>query len=441
MQANTVQNDESKELKLGTPGVDPSLFEVTSNDLSFAILNEPESHVANRHQKNQDLSSQIKLYVNEFEQHPSYKYFIYKEGPEPEMVYMSHCVVCSESMLPASAVTDCRGVDYLTLGICPQCGFLQHTKRPPKSWYADFYRKQWDPNGQSAAQWPATIEPSKKIISRTYNFCKPGSKVLEIGSGWGTNLLTFKQFGYHAVGIEATAHRSQFIRERLGIECLTGEAEEAPIGLAPFEKESFDLIFSTNVLEHVYNTRQVIEHVYTLLKPNGLAYLDVPIYYQENLTLNTHGISHTCNFSHANFLYLLQTIGFDLVRDFSSDVHACMLVRKAPPLSEEQKKSKLKWMQSYLPHRALAFLIEKNGLGFLLNNPQRNYGCQLEWHLTLHGKTSCFFKFQYDILKSSLESLNHVVKIIRDREPLGNIKELLPIQYVYPFEGTPIWYY
>jgi ubiquinone/menaquinone biosynthesis C-methylase UbiE len=44
----------------------------------------------------------------------------------------------------------------------------------------------------------------------------------------------------------------------------------------PFEDNSVEIIFCFNVLEHIYNHKNVINEVYRVLKPNGKFYMSVP---------------------------------------------------------------------------------------------------------------------------------------------------------------------
>jgi hypothetical protein len=66
--------------------------------------------------------------------HPSYQHFTYS-GMLPPMVDLTGCLVCHTAMVPLLAVADRLGALYLTLGLCPRCGFIQHMRRPPRAFY------------------------------------------------------------------------------------------------------------------------------------------------------------------------------------------------------------------------------------------------------------------------------------------------------------------
>lgn len=383
----------------------------------------------------------IHLSVRDFAQASDYKHFWYDQS-HPPMVAYEQCVICGATMAPVSAMANQQGQRFLTLGLCLDCGFLQHIRRPPRAWYADFYRSMWDPAKRTEAAWPQQLAPRIETVRRAMTSVRAGCRVLEIGCGWGGLIATYKHLGFDCYGVEATPHRSEFIRRRLAIPCLTGEAELLPLGTEFLQPEHFDLIVSTNVLEHVYNTREVLERAHALLRPEGLLYVEIPNYYQENLTLNTHGVAHTCNFSFANFLYLLQTIGFDMVRDYSDFLNIRYLVRKAPPFTPEQRQSKLAWMKSLLPYRGLAHVLEKNGLARIPATLQSDMAVDFRWTYRPGDRPAeVFMRLQFDVLRQWAPLLHAIKRAIGERAPLETIMHLLPILYVYRSDSVPVWYY
>src|SRR3989339_962869 len=106
-----------------------------------------------------------------------------------------------------------------------------------------------------------------------------GKKLLEIGSGLGMFLLAAKNRGIDATGIEPD-------RESLEIcaEILAANSHDQRIALhsagekLPFEDETFDIIYSTQVLEHVQNPGQVLSEAVRVLKKGGQFNLIVPNY-------------------------------------------------------------------------------------------------------------------------------------------------------------------
>ena len=108
------------------------------------------------------------------------------------------------------------------------------------------------------------------------------TKLLEIGSGFGTNLATWLQeFGIDGYGVEPTspgfdagfaASRILFSANGLDPERLF----EAPGESLPFPDRTFDVVYSANVLEHTANPKKVLSEAVRVLKPGGILHMEMP---------------------------------------------------------------------------------------------------------------------------------------------------------------------
>ena len=93
----------------------------------------------------------------------------------------------------------------------------------------------------------------------------PRTKVLDFGCGPGNLLNLLLRDGFDAYGCDITAHWSKdllAVQERLGVISLT------PYRL-PFAKNTFDIVISTSVLEHVRNKEECFREIHRVLRPNG----------------------------------------------------------------------------------------------------------------------------------------------------------------------------
>lgn len=130
------------------------------------------------------------------------------------------------------------------------------------------------------------IEYFKKEIARYSNdYDFTGKKLLEIGAGVGSLILTARnKYGIDAYGVEPSENEfSPFseISETLFKEykldnsvILNAKAESLP-----FESNSFDLVYSTNVLEHVDDPTKVLSESIRVLKPGGYLQFVIPNYF------------------------------------------------------------------------------------------------------------------------------------------------------------------
>jgi ubiquinone/menaquinone biosynthesis C-methylase UbiE len=109
-----------------------------------------------------------------------------------------------------------------------------------------------------------------------------GSKLLEIGSGVGTNLVVWiKDYGVDAYGVEpasvgfdAAFRASHILLAANGID--PARVIDAVGENLPFPDNSFDLVYSGNVLEHVQNPEKVLDEAIRVLKPGGVLHMEFP---------------------------------------------------------------------------------------------------------------------------------------------------------------------
>lgn len=109
-----------------------------------------------------------------------------------------------------------------------------------------------------------------------------GKKLLEVGSGFGTNLAVFiKDFGIDGYGTEPdgegfgcsfASSREVFAANRLDPARIVPAVGEA----LPFPDETFDIVYSSYVLEHVQDPGQVLTESIRVLKPGGTLCFELP---------------------------------------------------------------------------------------------------------------------------------------------------------------------
>ncbi len=103
-----------------------------------------------------------------------------------------------------------------------------------------------------------------------------GKKLLNVGSGFGIfNLVAIKNFNIDAFGIEPDGEgfgnslaisREVFRDNNLDENTLTAAFGEE----MPFDDNTFDIVYSTNVMEHVKDPFKVLDEGLRVLKPGGI---------------------------------------------------------------------------------------------------------------------------------------------------------------------------
>lgn len=100
---------------------------------------------------------------------------------------------------------------------------------------------------------------------------KSGGSVLDIGCSSGGFLSTMKGPSWKLYGIEMEHSTAERARKNTGAEVFTGDALDAP-----FAPETFDLVTTFDVLEHVYQPREFVTKINGWLKPGGIYYAVLP---------------------------------------------------------------------------------------------------------------------------------------------------------------------
>lgn len=129
------------------------------------------------------------------------------------------------------------------------------------------------------------IELFRSEIRKTNNIDFKGKKLLEIGAGVGTFLITARnEYGIDAFGIEPSEDEfspfneistALLVEHKLSKDIvIRGNAESLP-----FSDGTFDLVYSTNVLEHVKDPKKVIEESVRVLKTGGFLQFVIPSYF------------------------------------------------------------------------------------------------------------------------------------------------------------------
>jgi ubiquinone/menaquinone biosynthesis C-methylase UbiE len=96
-----------------------------------------------------------------------------------------------------------------------------------------------------------------------------GKKVLEIGFGMGSDLLSFAEHGAECFGIDITAEHHRLACLNFKLHNKKAELHLADAANIPFAENSFDIVYSNGVLHHTPDTVRCISEAYRVLRPGG----------------------------------------------------------------------------------------------------------------------------------------------------------------------------
>lgn len=130
------------------------------------------------------------------------------------------------------------------------------------------------PFPQGSPEWSAKVEEERyKYQSVIGSFAQfplwQGKRVLEVGSGCGTDLLQFARHGAEAVGIDLSRRSLSLARKRQEQRGLRAGLVEADAEKLPFPSGCFDLVYSWGVIHHSPNPDKVVWEIERVLRPGG----------------------------------------------------------------------------------------------------------------------------------------------------------------------------
>jgi ubiquinone/menaquinone biosynthesis C-methylase UbiE len=153
-----------------------------------------------------------------------------------------------------------------------------------RKWHQDFHINGALPNGYLEENFldvyldkRIEYEAFQNLQARKVFDNNKGLRVLDIGSGIGKFISVSNQNGYDCIGLEPSQKACELVKDILkeeeckGMSLVCGIAESIP-----FPDDTFDVVISITVLEHVNDMREALSEGIRVLKEQGLFYLLVP---------------------------------------------------------------------------------------------------------------------------------------------------------------------
>lgn len=156
---------------------------------------------------------------------------------------------------------------------CAGCRLLFRTPTSTEEEFDRFYQHKYESGFTTKLPTPEILETylAKNFSGTPKDFnhyirvmnalgVKPGSRLLDLGCSWGYGAWQFERAGYKVLGLELSQDRAKFAKEKLGVDVVCNSSEI---------KGSFDIIFSSHVLEHIPKLQPIIDFCDERLNRDG----------------------------------------------------------------------------------------------------------------------------------------------------------------------------
>lgn len=97
-----------------------------------------------------------------------------------------------------------------------------------------------------------------------------GKRLLEIGHGIGSDLLTFAEAGAEVHGVDLTEEHHRLAKQNFAVHGLDVDLRLGDAAALDYPDNHFDIVYSFGVLHHTPDTVRCISEAYRVLKPGGL---------------------------------------------------------------------------------------------------------------------------------------------------------------------------
>lgn len=191
--------------------------------------------------------------------------------PDLQLVLSLGRMPLANALLTADQLNEHEPTYPLELAFCPDCSLVQITETvPAEQLFRDYlYFSSFSDTMLSHAQ--AIVNRVRE--GRSLN---SDSLAVEIASNDGYLLQYYKQAGIPVLGIEPALNIARVAQEERGIRTLTDFFGDECAERLAAEGERADVIHANNVLAHVPDLNGFVRGLRLLLKPEGIAIIEVP---------------------------------------------------------------------------------------------------------------------------------------------------------------------
>jgi 2-polyprenyl-3-methyl-5-hydroxy-6-metoxy-1,4-benzoquinol methylase len=157
--------------------------------------------------------------------------------------------------------------DYFKLRQCVSCGFTFHRDFTTESELREYYDRYYHDENLA---FSAITEARFRELVTSFELYRKSNRILDVGCGSGHFLKVADGNGWNSHGTEIASGSVDQL-SRLGISSFCGELQAAG-----YAAEFFDVIYCSEVIEHVLDPLPLLGEIARVLRRGGLLYLTTP---------------------------------------------------------------------------------------------------------------------------------------------------------------------
>ncbi len=221
---------------------------------------------------------------------------------------------------------------------CKKCNLVFIANKPSMDELNNYYINKSD-ESVSKNKNTTTKEITATNTLKIINKYKKSGNLLEMGPGWGLLLELAKDIGYQVTALEVNPKQIAYLKNKK-IDVIEGLIEEE---LGKIYDNSFDIIFSRDVLSHMYEPEKNFINMNRILKDDGIVVFETGNYGEINKfwfkLMDTYDYpEHLFFFAEKSIKYILNKTGFKLIKKYRISTVPYILINKI----FKKKKAKTK---------------------------------------------------------------------------------------------------
>jgi SAM-dependent methyltransferase len=135
----------------------------------------------------------------------------------------------------------------------------------------ELYDKGWRKELQTGKEERGNLQTNLEFLAQV-DLLKPNDKVLEIGCGIGSVVFELSRQGHDIKGIDISGEAIAYGLKKYGDIDLEVQAAET----LPYADESFDVVLSFDLFEHIARIDRHVGEVFRVLRPDGYYLFQTP---------------------------------------------------------------------------------------------------------------------------------------------------------------------